>query len=87
VGGLATIGLLGWLWLILLACAVAVLTAAEWPRMSARLGPERWRLRARSRRKSQLTLLEQQPDEESDEFAASVERDLAQLPTTRDRDG
>jgi hypothetical protein len=78
---------LGWLWLILLACSVAVLTASEWPRISARLGPERRRLRARSRRKSQLTLLQQQPDDESDEFAASVERDLAQLPTTRDRDG
>jgi hypothetical protein len=78
---------LGWLWLILLACALAVVTAAEWPRISARLGPERRRLRARSRRKSQLTLLQQQPDDESDEFAASVERDLAQLPTTRDRDG
>jgi hypothetical protein len=40
----------------------------------------------RSRRKSQLTLL-RTPEDESDEFAASVERDLAQLPTTRDRDG
>jgi hypothetical protein len=77
---------LGWLWLILVACAVAVLVAAEWPRLSARVGPERRRLRARSRRKSQLTLL-RAPDDESDEFAASVERDLAQLPTTRDRDG
>jgi hypothetical protein len=76
---------LGLLWLILLACAVAVLVAAEWPRLSARLGPERRRLRSRSRRKSQLKLL-QTPDE-TDEFAASVERDLAQLPTTRDRDG
>jgi hypothetical protein len=77
---------LGWLWLILVACAVAVLVAAEWPRLSARFGPERRRLRARSRRKQQLTLL-RTPDDESDEFAASVERDLAQLPTTRDRDG
>jgi hypothetical protein len=73
------------LWLILLTCAVAVLVAAEWPRLSARYGPERFRLRSRSRRKSQLKLL-QTPDE-TDEFAASVERDLAQLPTTRDRDG
>jgi hypothetical protein len=77
---------LGWLWLILVACAVAVLVAAEWPRLSARVGPERRRLRARSRRKSQLTLLST-PDDESEDFAASVERDLAQLPTTRDRDG
>jgi hypothetical protein len=78
--------MLGWMWLILFVCAVAVLIAAEWPRLSASLGPERFRLQARTRRKSQLTLL-QTPDDESDEFAASVERDLAQLPTTRDRDG
>ena len=77
---------MGWLWLILVACAVAVLVAAEWPRLSSRLGPERRRLRARSKRKQQLTLL-RTPDDESDEFAASVQRDLAQLPTTRDRDG
>jgi hypothetical protein len=32
-----------------------------------------------------LTLLEP-PADESDEFAASVERDLAQLPTTSDRE-
>jgi hypothetical protein len=76
---------LGFLWLILLAAAVSVVVAAEWPRLSARIGPERWRLRSRSRRKSELTLL-RTPDE-SDEFAASVERDLAQLPTTtRDPD-
>ena len=74
------------MWLILFACALAVLIAAEWPRLSASLGPERRRLRGRSRRKSQLTLL-QTPEDESDEFAASVERDLAKLPTTRDRDG
>jgi hypothetical protein len=73
-----------WLWLILLACAVAVLVAAEWPRLSARLGPERLRVRARSRRKEQLRIV--RSDDEIDEFAASVERDLAQLPTTRDRD-
>jgi predicted nucleic acid-binding protein len=74
-----------WLWLILLACAVAVLVAAEWPRLSARLGPEHRRLRARSRRKEQLRIV--RADDEIDEFAASVERDLAKLPTTQDRDG
>jgi hypothetical protein len=75
----------GWVWMALLACAVAVLVAAEWPRLGGRFGFEGRRARARSRRKSQLTLL--RPDgDESDEFAASVERDLAQLPTTRDRD-
>jgi hypothetical protein len=29
---------------------------------------------------------ERTDDDDSDEFAASVERDLAQLPTTNDRD-
>jgi hypothetical protein len=74
----------GWLWIALLACAVAVLAAAEWPRLTARLGWEGRRARSRRRQKSQLTLLRTEDD--SDEFAASVERDLAKLPTTNDRD-
>lgn len=75
---------MGWLWIVLLACAVAVLVAAEWPRLSTRVGWEGRRARRRKRRKSQLTLLTTEDDPE--EFAASVERDLAQLPTTNDRD-
>jgi len=74
----------GWLWIVLLACAVAVLGAAEWPRLTARFGWARRRSRARERQKAQLRLLPTEDD--SDEFAASVERDLAQLPTTNDRD-
>jgi hypothetical protein len=74
----------GWLWIVLLACAVAVLGAAEWPRLTVRFGWERRRNRARERQKAQLRLLTTEDD--SDEFAASVERDLAQLPTTNDRD-
>jgi len=72
----------GWLWIALLACAVAVLVAAEWPRLSSRTGLEARKRRDRARRKSQLKLLRT----ESDEFAASVERDLAQLPTTQEHD-
>jgi hypothetical protein len=75
----------GWVWIVLLACAVAVLVAAEWPRLTARLGWEGRRARSRERRKSQLRLL--RTENETDEFAASVERDLAKLPTTNDRDG
>ena len=75
---------MGWLWIVLLACAVAVLGAAEWPRLTASFGWERRRTRARERQKAQLRLLPTEDD--SDEFAASVERDLAQLPTTNDRD-
>jgi hypothetical protein len=74
----------GWLWIALLACAVAVLAAAEWPRLNGLLGWEGRKARSRRRRKSQLTLLDTEDD--SDEFAASVERDLAQLPTTSERD-
>jgi hypothetical protein len=71
----------------LLGGAVAVLVAAEWPRLAARLGRDESdrrprRTRSRKRSKSHLKLLRT----ESDDFAASVERDLARLPTTRDRD-
>ncbi|HEU6444278.1 MAG TPA: hypothetical protein VFL61_04400 [Gaiellaceae bacterium] len=73
---------MGWLWIALLACAVAVLVAAEWPRLSPRIGLEGRRRRARERRKANLRVLRP----EDDDFAASVERDLAQLPTTKERD-
>jgi hypothetical protein len=72
----------GWLWIALLACAVAVLVTAEWPRLSNRLGFEARRRRERARRKSQLKLLRT----ESDEFEAAVQRDLAQLPVTKEHD-
>jgi adenine-specific DNA methylase len=72
----------GWLWIALLACAVAVLVAAEWPRLSGRLGLEARRRRERARRKSQLKLLRT----ESDEFEAAVQRDLEQLPVTKEQD-
>jgi hypothetical protein len=78
----------GWLWIVLLACAVAVLVAAEWPRLTTRFGWEGRRARSRARRKAQLRVLKTPltDEDDSDEFAASVERDLAQLPTTNDPD-
>jgi hypothetical protein len=75
----------GWIWIALLGCAVGVLFTAEWPRVNARLGWEGRRTRSRRRQKAQLRLLRTE-DDDSDEFAASVERDLAQLPTTNERD-
>jgi hypothetical protein len=72
----------GWLWIALLTCAVAVLVAAEWPRLTGRLGLEARRRRDRARRKSQLKLLRT----ESDEFEAAVQRDLAKLPVTQEQD-
>jgi hypothetical protein len=71
-----------WLSLALLVCAAAVVLGAEWPRLSERLGAEARRKRERARRKAQLRVLRS----ESDEFAASVERDLDQLPTIEDYD-
>ena len=58
--------------------------AAEWPRLGARVGVEGRRARSRKRRKAQLRVV--QTEDDSEEFAASVERDLAKLPTTSDRD-
>jgi hypothetical protein len=78
----AKIRFVGWVWIALLACAVAVLVAAEWPRLSERFGFEGRRQRERKRRKSNLRVLRP----EDDDFAASVERDLAQLPTIKERD-
>jgi hypothetical protein len=71
-----------WLSLALLACAVVAVIGAEWPRLVERLGVEARRKRERARRKSQLRVLRS----DSDEFAASVERDLEQLPTLEDFD-
>ena len=71
-----------WLSLALLVCGVAVVIGAEWPRLSERLGLEARRKRDRAKRKSQLRVLHS----EADEFAASVERDLDQLPTIEDYD-
>lgn len=65
---------------VLLAAAVVLLAVAEWPRLSTRVG-----FRARPRRKSHLRVVENEPDER-DDFAASVERDLAALPTYDPRD-
>ncbi|MDQ4029995.1 MAG: hypothetical protein M3168_03030 [Actinomycetota bacterium] len=71
---------MSWLIVALLACAVAVLVAAEWPRLEGRLGIEARRKRDRQRRKASLKLLRN----ETEDFAASVERDLSQLPTIDD---
>jgi hypothetical protein len=71
-----------WLSIALLLCAVAVVIGAEWPRLSERLGIEARRKRERAKRKAQLKLLRS----DTDDFAASVERDLEQLPTLEDFD-
>ena len=68
---------MSWLWIALLALAVAVLVGAEWPRLEARFGSPGRHRRARTRRKSKLRVV----SSDEDDFAASVERDLSLLPT------
>ncbi len=66
----------------LLACSIAAVIGAEWPRVSARYGNEARLRRDRDKRKGQLTLLRT----ETDDFRASVERDLDNLPTIEESD-
>ena len=79
---------MSWLSIALLVCAVLAVIGAEWPRIGRNFGFEARRSRDRARRKSKLTLLQAESEEldESDEFAASVQRDLQQLPTIDERD-
>jgi hypothetical protein len=75
-------GSVGWLMIALLVGTVAAVVGAEWTRLSAKFGNEARHRRERARRKSQLKLLRT----ETEEFAASVERDLDQLPTIEETD-
>ena len=70
---------------ILLVAAIALLLAAEWPRLSKRAGIEPRARRTRARKRSHLRVVEDH-DDDSDEFARAVERDLAKLPTIDERD-
>jgi hypothetical protein len=62
--------------IVLLVAAVILLGAAEWSRLS-KIGDARAK-RVRARRKARFRVVENDPD---DDFARSVERDLAALPT------
>ncbi|MGZ4382288.1 MAG: hypothetical protein ACXVFC_06460 [Gaiellaceae bacterium] len=82
-----------WLSVVLLVCAVGVVIGAEWPRLRERLGLEAHRQRQRARRKSQWKLVRGDggdddggDDGDAADFAASVERDLDQLPTLDESD-
>jgi hypothetical protein len=77
-----------WLPLALLAAAIVILVAAEWPRL-ARRAPTRDRRRRRRRKQPELRLVVDDRDEVEDDreaFVASVARDLERLPTIEDRD-
>jgi len=74
-----------WPWIVLLALAVALVVAAEWERVGAVFGSEGRRSRRRQRRKAKLTLVRPETADD-DDFAASVQRDLEQLPTIEEHD-
>jgi hypothetical protein len=75
-----------WPWVVLLALAVAVVIGAEWARVGSRFsalaGAEARKQRERSKRKASLKLIRS----EEEEFAESVQRDLAELPTIEETD-
>jgi hypothetical protein len=71
-----------WLFAALLVAAIAVVIAAEWPRLSARLGGDARSRRARARRKSQFRVVRS----DQEDFAASVQRDLDRLPTIEEQE-
>jgi hypothetical protein len=73
---------MSWPWLVLLVLAVVVVIGAEWTRVSRLVGADARRQRERSRRKASFKVIRS----EEEEFAASVERDLADLPTIEERD-
>ena len=77
---------MSWPWIVLLALAVAVVVAAEWHRVggvTGRLvGGEARKARDRKKRKASLKLIRS----EEEEFAESVQRDLADLPTIEEKD-
>ena len=66
----------------LLALAVAAVVGAEWPRLTDRFGAEARARRERAKRKAEWKIVRT----ETEEFAASVERDLAELPTIEESD-
>jgi hypothetical protein len=71
-----------WPWIVLLIAAAAVVVGAEWSRLNGLLGADARRRRERSKRKASFRVIRT----EEEEFAASVERDLAELPTIEEKD-
>jgi hypothetical protein len=70
-----------WPWIVVLVLAAGLVVAAEWSRIGGIVGADARRRREREQRKASLRLI--RTDDE--EFVASVERDLAQLPTIDER--
>jgi hypothetical protein len=74
--------------IVLLGLAALVVVGAEWPRISGRFGGEAIARRSRVKRKRKLTVVPSGPDahDDTDDFARSVERDLANLPVIEESD-
>lgn len=70
---------MSWPWIVLLVAAVVIVVAAEWSRVTGRVGIEARHERSRRKRKANLRVITTDPD--SDEFVQSVQRDLDSLPT------
>ena len=75
---------MSWPWLVLLVFAAALVVAVERPRLERLFGASARRDRERQRRKKQLRVVT--PEDESEEFIRSVQRDLDALPTIEERD-
>ena len=73
---------MSWPWIVLLIAAAAVVIGAEWSRLNGLLGADARKRRERSKRKASFRVIRS----EEEEFAASVERDLAELPTIEEKD-
>jgi len=76
-----------WPFVVLLALAAALLVATEWGRLQGLVGVDARRERERQRRKAGLRVVRSDDIvDDADEFEASVQRDLSQLPTIEERD-
>jgi hypothetical protein len=73
--------------IVLVACAVALVVGAEWPRLGGRFQRERPERRRRRRGRGDLTLVEGEGEGgpgDRDDFERSVARDLENLPVLGD---
>ena len=75
---------MSWPWLVLLVLAALLAVAVEKPRLERRFGTSGRRQRDREKRKRNLRVVT--PEDESEEFIRSVQRDLDALPTIEERD-
>jgi len=71
-----------WPWIVLLALAVSLVVAAEWPRFEQVVGIEARRRRERETRKASLRVI----TSDDDDFVRSVQADLESLPTIEERE-